>query len=270
MVLDLQAAGSAARADRPFATQRDRDDHRLLAKLHVPDPRARQPEHPVICRRDSHAALLHRPLELNSQQPAEDGAAAGRPRRAQLARPSPSPERERRGGAARRASSGSHSCRTGSAKPYACRGFGRLTRASAPLLGNDRRAEPGTPQVNDPTAPVPTKSPPIWRSGCQGGSVQVPFLQEGLNGGEEMWLRLAGRSGRPRVSRRSVSLIFGDLPKTLFSSHVRCLKSSTAGPVAGCSWGCRGLGLCANAGRLGPPRQPQRLLSAAEFGHRWG
>ena len=108
MVLDLQAAGSAARADRPFAAQRDRDDHRLLAKLHVPDPRARQPEHPVICRRDSHAALLHRPLELNSQQPAEHGAAAGRPRRAQLARPSRSPERERRSGAARRASSGSH------------------------------------------------------------------------------------------------------------------------------------------------------------------
>jgi len=41
MVLDLQTASSAARADRQLATQRDGHDHRLRAELHVPDPRAR-------------------------------------------------------------------------------------------------------------------------------------------------------------------------------------------------------------------------------------
>ena len=35
-----------------------------------------------------------------------------------------------------------------------------MTRASAPLSRNHRRAEPGTPHVNDPTAPSPPKSPP--------------------------------------------------------------------------------------------------------------
>ena len=48
-----------------------------------------------------------------------------------------------------------------------------------------------------------------------------------------MWLRLAGRSGRPRISRRwSASYSGAGYPKTLFSSHVRCLKSSAA-PVGG-------------------------------------
>jgi hypothetical protein len=44
-----------------------------------------------------------------------------------------------------------------------------------------------------------------------------------------VWLRLAGRSGRPRVRDGSVMLIFGGwVPQGLGSSHVRCLKSSAA------------------------------------------
>ena len=39
-----------------------------------------------------------------------------------------------------------------------------MTRASAPLYRNHRRAEPGTPHVNDPTAPSPPKSPQTTRS----------------------------------------------------------------------------------------------------------
>jgi hypothetical protein len=46
-------------------------------------------------------------------------------------------------GAARRASSGSLGWRS-AGKPARCRGFGRLTRASAPLSGNDRRPGAGT------------------------------------------------------------------------------------------------------------------------------
>jgi hypothetical protein len=40
---------------------------------------------------------------------------------------------------------------------------------------------------------------------------------------------------------RSASYSGAGCPKTLFSSHVRCLKSSAADCEAGCSWGCRGL-----------------------------
>jgi hypothetical protein len=48
-------------------------------------------------------------------------------------------------------------------------------------------------------------------------------------GGWLMWLRLVGRSGRPRGSRRLVMLIFGGwVPQELGSSHVRRLKSSAA------------------------------------------
>ena len=68
MVLDLQAARAAARTDRLLATQRDRHDHRPLAELHIPDPCARKPEHPVECRRDPHVALLRR--QLNSEHSA--------------------------------------------------------------------------------------------------------------------------------------------------------------------------------------------------------
>ena len=49
VILDRQAARPAARADWLLATQRDRHDHRLRAELHVPDPGAREPEHPVEC-----------------------------------------------------------------------------------------------------------------------------------------------------------------------------------------------------------------------------
>ena len=58
VILDLQAARAAARAERLLAAQRDGHDHRLRAELHVPDPRAREPEHPVECGGDPHVALL--------------------------------------------------------------------------------------------------------------------------------------------------------------------------------------------------------------------
>jgi hypothetical protein len=59
-----------------------------------------------------------------------------------------------------------------------------------------------------------------------------------------VWLRLAGRSGRPRVSRRSVNLICGGwVPQDLVSSHVRCLDSSAAprgaAQRARADWGAR-------------------------------
>jgi hypothetical protein len=70
-----------------------------------------------------------------------------------------------------------------------------------------------------------------------------------------VWLRLAGRSGRPRVSRRVVRLICGGwVPQDLVSSHVRCLQTSAAaGAVAHSPK--RGL-VCASAG--GPGRLASR------------
>jgi hypothetical protein len=47
-------------------------------------------------------------------------------------------------GAARHASSGSLGGWSAGGHPRACRGFGRLTRASAPLFGDDRRPGAGT------------------------------------------------------------------------------------------------------------------------------
>jgi hypothetical protein len=65
-----------------------------------------------------------------------------------------------------------------------------------------------------------------------------------------VWLRFAGRSGRPRGSRRSVMLIFGDwAPQDLCSSHVRCLKSS-APAAAGTQATHRGV-VCASRGCSG-------------------
>jgi hypothetical protein len=93
------------------------------------------------------------------------------------------------------------------------------------------------------------RSCPIWRAGCQVDGVHGSVLAEGW--GTEMWLRLAGRSGRPRMSRRwSASYAGAGYPKTLVSSHVRCLFSSAAARVGGCSWARRGL-VCAMPGSSG-------------------
>ena len=105
--------------------------------------------------------------------------------------------------------------------------------------------------------------------GCRcAGSVRVPYggpcvkraawIGDMKGGGGGVWLRLAGRSGCPRVSRRwSASYAGAGYPKTLVSSHVRCLFSSAAAGWAvahghAADW-------CARAGDgPGPPRQPQR------------
>jgi len=48
VILDLQPAGAAARTQRLLAAQRDGHDHPLGAERHIPHPRTRQLEHPVI------------------------------------------------------------------------------------------------------------------------------------------------------------------------------------------------------------------------------
>ena len=85
MILDLQTAGSAARADRPPATQTDRHDHGPLAELHIPHPGTWQPEHPIECRRDPHVALLGRQLNSEHSAACRNRVAAGRPTCARLA-----------------------------------------------------------------------------------------------------------------------------------------------------------------------------------------
>ena len=72
-----------------------------------------------------------------------------------------------------------------------------------------------------------------------------------------VWLRLAGRSERPRVRDGGHAHIRG-LSQDLCSSHVRCLKSSAAARGgAGAQATNRGAGV-REPGMLGPPRQPQR------------
>ncbi len=98
---------------------------------------------------------------------------------------------------------------------------------------------PGTdpPRGWPPSSP---DSPPIWRSGCQASSVHGSFLA----GVELMWLRLAGRSGRPRSSRRLVSLICGGwVPQDLVFVARPLSKIEHRRLTPGCSWGCRGLGV---------------------------
>jgi hypothetical protein len=56
MLLDLQAARPATRADRLLGLQHDGHDHRPLSELHVSDPCSRKPEHPVECGGDPHVA----------------------------------------------------------------------------------------------------------------------------------------------------------------------------------------------------------------------
>jgi hypothetical protein len=79
------------------------------------------------------------------------------------------------------------------------------------------------------------------------------------------WCRLAGRSGRRPGSRRSVRFICGGwYPKTLVSSH---------GPLSNIERGPRGTGLLIvglrnavvrDARRLGPPRQPPRVVDQGQ------
>jgi hypothetical protein len=78
-----------------------------------------------------------------------------------------------------------------------------------------------------------------------------------------MWWRLAGRSERFRVSRRwSASYAGAGYPKTSVSSH---------GPLSNIERGHQGVGAhstvaerCVrDAGRLGPPRQPPRVVSGS-------
>ena len=56
-----------------------------------------------------------------------------------------------------------------------------------------------------------------------------------------MWLQLAGRSGLPRVSRRSVSLICGGWVPQDLVFVARPLSKIERRRQTGCSWGCRGL-----------------------------
>ncbi len=86
LLLELQAARAAARADRLVGSQHNGHDHRPLAELHVPDPCTRKPEHPVECGADSHVALLRRPLDFEHPAACRRRAAAGRHVRAQPAR----------------------------------------------------------------------------------------------------------------------------------------------------------------------------------------
>src|SRR5665811_2292820 len=71
-----------------------------------------------------------------------------------------------------------------------------------------------------------------------------PFLQGVEEEQKGVWLRLAGRSGRPRSSRRSVSLICGGwLPQDLVFVARPLSKIEHRRLTPGCSWGCRGLGV---------------------------
>ena len=121
--------------------------------------------------------------------------------------------------AARR--SESHEClrklqsRTPRARLNGCMGFGAS----------------GSPPRRDRGRPGASAMSPIWRSGCQGVGVDGHGL---VGGAWLMWLRLAGRSGRPRVRDGGHAHIRG-LAQDLCSSHVRCLLSSAAAGVGGCS-----------------------------------
>jgi hypothetical protein len=90
VILDLQPARPAARADRPLAAQTDHHDHRLRTELHVPDPCTRKPEHPVECGGDPHVALLAVADRRTASRLPQKPAAAGHPAGAQPARRSPS------------------------------------------------------------------------------------------------------------------------------------------------------------------------------------
>jgi hypothetical protein len=86
MLLDVQAARSAARAHWSLAPQPDGHDHSLAAERDVLHRRSGKPEHPVECGGDSHVALLRRPLNFRHPAACRRRAAAGRLVRAQSAR----------------------------------------------------------------------------------------------------------------------------------------------------------------------------------------
>ncbi len=159
VLLDLQATRPAARADRLLGAQHDGHDHRLLTERHIPDPCTRKPEHPVECGGDPHVALLRRQLNFRHPAACRRRAAAGRPARARLARPTrrSRPQSVADPRATRQAAAPiSPAPRR---NPHGYRPFGRLTRASGPLSGNDRRPGAGTDHINNPTAQTPEVTP---------------------------------------------------------------------------------------------------------------
>ena len=86
---------------------------------------------------------------------------------------------------------------------------------------------------------------PIWRSGCQGVGVDG-HVSGWWCGGDVV--AACGAVRASAGSRRLVMLIFGGwVPQDLCSSHVRCLKSSAAARVGGCS-GDESRSWCARAG----------------------
>ena len=83
-------------------------------------------------------------------------------------------------------------------------------------------------------------------------------------GGGWMWLRLAGRSGRPRVRDGGHAHIKGlGTPRPLFVA--RPLSKVERGACRRCS-GDKSRSCCARAGMLGPPRQPQPGVSCSGKG----
>ena len=159
MLLDLQPARPTARAHRLPGLQRDGHDHALGAERHVPHPCTRQRQHLVECGDDPHVALLRRPLNFEHPAACRPGAAAGRPACAQLASLDAATPQHPRSGAVRRASSGSLRHPDAAADPHDCRRFGRLTRASAPLSGNDHRPGGRQPSHQRPTTRQPAFTP---------------------------------------------------------------------------------------------------------------
>jgi hypothetical protein len=107
----------------------------------------------------------------------------------------------------------------------------RQIRSRVPVshLGTWTDAEPvlGAPLSARTTSEPASALSPIWWSGCQGVGVDSHCLGWWCGWGG-MWLRLAGRSGRPRVRDGGHAHIRGLGTPRPCSSHVRCLKSSAA------------------------------------------
>ena len=124
------------------------------------------------------------------------------------------------------------------------------------------RVEPATDGVALPRnairpvrAAVAITTSPIWRSGCQG----VGVVGHGSGGGAwVMWLRLAGRSGRPRVRDVGHAHIRGlGTPRPLFVARPLSKVERGRPGGAGAQATNRGVGV-REPGMLRPPRQPQR------------
>ena len=105
------------------------------------------------------------------------------------------------------------------------------------------------------SAPRPLRGPigtsamsPIWRGVCQGVGVDTHCLVGG--GGGRMWLRLAGRSGRPRVRDVGHAHIRGlGTPRPWFVARPLS-KVERARPGAGAQATNRGV-VCASRDRSG-------------------